>query len=322
TNNNLNYIEAGYRVFSSSMEKIWEGVVKMPYTESTMKKFGSTVSNKGDVYQLIFSKATISFEILVIKNQTEVKINKPGINTDLNVFSGFINETPTGNFSCTGLYGTGHLNNIVQGIIRFQVDTNMQTVYSTKIVFDDAFAKEIGPVKVNINASKNTDVKTKGIQYLRLFQVNECADGTSLIITEQQNFVSSSSDDIVMVKIDRRGNVSWMVKLSKSAIGLGKWGKFYTDQESIYAFFMDIATDAYGKPISYSPKELEDFVSYKINITTGDFSKQILFSAKDQNLSGLNSILDDFVAIGGKKFITTVLTKKGDQTRVLKLQVK
>jgi|GEM_PF-5485783 len=317
-------IEAGYRVFSNSMEKIWEGVIKMPYTESMMTKFGSTVSNKGEVYQLILSKATKKFEILIIKSPTDVKIGKLEISTELDVFSGFINETKTGNFSCTGLYGMGYQNSIIQGMLRFQVDAAMKTVYSTKVVFDETFIKAIGPVKVNVDASKNIEVKNRGVLYLKLFQVTECADGTSLIITEQQNFVSFSSEDIVIIKIDKTGNVSWMVKIPRSIKAIEEWGEFYIDQESIYALFMDNPKNAASteKPVSYSPVDQGDFVSYKINITTGAFSKQIVFSTKDQDVSAVNSIMDDLVAIGGRKFITTVLTKKGTQTRVLKLQVK
>jgi hypothetical protein len=323
TNNNTNHIQVGYQIFSNSMEKIWDGVVKMPYIESTMEKLGSTVSNKGDVYQLIFSKTTKKFEILAIKSQTNIKIGKTEISTDANIVSADVNETQKGNFSCTALYGGSLENREVKGILRFQVNLDLQIVYSTKIIFDDAFANEIGPAKANIDASLNSDSK-RGILYLKLLQVNEYADGTSLIINEQQSSAAIISGDIILVKIDKIGNVTWMIKIPKATGHLAEWGRFYADQESVYVFFLDSPKNAMStkKPVRHYTTDPGDLVLYKINKGTGVWAKQIVFSTKDEDVSGLNNIIDDLLMIDKKTFITIVMTKKGTQTRLLKIQVK
>jgi len=333
--NAINKDLLGYYVFSNSLKLVWGGEIEFPYTEKNMDNLGYTLSNTGIIYQLASLNEERRIELFVIKNASDLIIQKINIDFNMYFISIQLKENFLGNISCIGTYRNSISSAYppkMAGIFRFQLDKEGKVLNQTKTAFSESFIKSNIPILVNQNTSVALPDKEIGLGGLRPCSTEEFADGSALIIFESFYIINSNNyaliynyDDIVLTKLDKNGKLLWMVKIPKSQSGMAGF-KYISSEGYSYIIYYDNPVNVNLNP----KKRLENYPNgckgilmiYKINQSTGEFKRNVIFNTENINaIKGGYTELNSCIQKDNKTFITNIITK--DKTSVLiKIQTK
>ena len=321
--NSKNFIQYGLVALDADMNVLWKKEVTMPYAEDKIENMGFTIDKSGNAYILYRSKkddAQTPLEIMKVSSKEETKIQfeaggkffPRGIQ---------LQEGENNKIFIAGYYGGSVA---AQGIY-------FATLNPDKSVSNEKF-HEI-PLEI-INQNKSDDAQEKaekkeaegkdiGIDHLKLKEIKVLKDGNIVMVGEVDFVITipglnSASNyfyykEILISKIDPKGNLLWSKKLVKNQKATqsyqGKYGtgivaarldatnpykdladlsyKYITTDNSHYFLYVD-HVDNLNLPDNKYPKAhragLGGFVtSYRVDNTTGDVTKLSLFDLRDLN---------------------------------------
>lgn len=306
----LSYDILGFYVFNASLEKLWGGEVKMPYTEKEMNNIAYGVTKDGNAYMLAYINASKTFELLNITSDLKIKPNK--INLDGTFFFQELKlkETADGNLICIGFYangvdfkmnwgGSGALSLNTNGILSFTIDKTGKVISKYDLAFPIELINQYESKRAKEKNDKREGEGKAGINDLKLIDVVYGTDGSTIIIGEQQyvrNEMYGTSmrniwyyADMVATKFDSKGTVLWMKKLPKTQIGLqGKGGlsvRYIKGQGASYLLYLDNVKNANLKLEEVPEKHTDGkggyLTAYKIDDATGAIEKHSIFDITD-----------------------------------------
>lgn len=309
-----NYDVLGFFVFNATMEKLWGGEVKMPYTEKEMNNLTYGVTKDGNAFMLAYLTEGKRIELLNITNDLKVKTNKLNIPGDILFQELKLREGSDGNLNCIGYYangldykftfGGGNLSFNTNGIMAFKIDQNGKVLENFNFEFPiDLINQYESKREINKN-EKREDKGKAGIRDIKLVDLSLNQDGSTTVIGEQQYIVTTRSmvgmsagqqkntyyfGDIIAAKFDKSGKLLWMKKLPKTQVGYaGKGGmsiKYMKGVGSNYILYLDNIKNA-DISLDEVPKQHSDgaggfLTAYKIDDNTGSVEKHSIFDITD-----------------------------------------
>lgn len=309
-NDAKNYDVLGFYVFDSNFEKQWGGEVKMPYTEKDMNNIAYGVTKDGRAFMLAFINGTKQFELLNITDDLKVKPNKIDIDGKLVFQELKLVESADGNLTCIGFYangidvkvnwtGSAALSYNMNGILDFKMDQNGKVLDKYNFEFPVELINQYESKREKAKNEKREGEGKAGINDLKLIDVVLLADGSTIVVGEQQymrNELHGTSTqtiwyygDMVATKFDSKGKLQWMKKLPKTQIGFkGKGGlsvRFIKGKEASYILYLDNPKNL-NLQLSEVPAKHEDekggfLTAYKIDDATGAIEKHTVLDIKD-----------------------------------------
>ncbi len=349
-NDEVNFDILGFFVFNSTLEKVNGAEVKMPYTEKKMNNLAYTVANDGTPYMLAFINEVKAFELFSIKDAA-IKTYKLNIDATLYFQEFKMAENADGNLVCTGYYAngidarmnwTGNMSFSINtnGIFRFK--TSKAGIITEKYKYDFPIAlinQYESEYRKGVNTDRESDGKA-GINDLKMLNVIENKDGSTLILGEQiytrRELVGTTTryvyyyTDMVFTKIDKSGNLLWMIKLPKTQIGFaGRGGngvKFIQGTDAHYILFLDnkknadISKDAV--PVKRTDGDGGYLTAYKVDDVTGSVTKHQILDI--ENINGIEAYQFSTSRIfdATNKIFLVEIYKKGKEDVMIKLQLK
>jgi hypothetical protein len=264
----INKDEIGFHVFNAELEQVWASVETMPYTEKDMNNIACTITSDGKARMLALKREEKKYELITVDEGglTTAPLEMPGEVTFQNLR---LMENDEGNIVCAGFYANGI-------IFRVYVGKGMTGGYSTDgyAVFNISPSGEVVdwrigefPVEfIKLNRSsrdqKKTDKKEAkdkaGINDLTLVEFNVEKDGSMMLVGERQfitveyRYVNGKMKqkyianfrNVVLVKLDPDGELSWMKKIAKEQKGTntakgGMGIKYIRNADSHYVLYLD-----------------------------------------------------------------------------------
>jgi hypothetical protein len=314
----------GLNVFNydNGLTKLWGKEFKMPYTEKKMDELDFTVDSKGNAYILakIYKgdkkrekdkDGFVLYSIELFKcdaNNQDLAVIKVDISEK------FINEivlfeSKDNNLTLTGYYNNGKKKESgVDGVFLSQLDQQgvIKNIQSYEIPLD-IINQNISKKAVAKNTKKDEDDE-KGVQLhsLKFRWARRFPDGSMMLTGEQYRVVEKRHvdskgnvrvsyqyyyEDILAIKVDSEGKLSWMKRLPKTQTGGRGMGgmsfKYIDSHDSHYFLFLDniknlnIAADK--EPVRHVDGAGGYLTAYKINDQTGDVTKVSIFDTKNVN---------------------------------------
>ena len=308
----------GFYVFDAELQQTSGNEVKMPHTEKEMNNLAYTVDSKGNSYMMAFLREAKKFELLKISSDGKLEQFLLDINGDL-VFEKFnLTEGSDGNIMCSGFYANGYDFKISwQGSAALSFNTN--GIYSFKMapdgslsdVYDIEFPMEIIKQYLTEREQKKLKEREKkgkaGVPDLRMIEFFQQADGSSIIIGEQQyvreEMVMTSTQtvyhygSVIITKVNSDGSVAWMKKLPKNQHGvcMFSWNaayfegqmsvKYVNGNDGHYILFVDNPKNA-ELSLNQTPAGHKNgaggFISgFKINDADGSIERHTIGDLQD-----------------------------------------
>lgn len=302
----------GFHVFDATFNKIWGGEAKMPYTEKQMNNLAYAVSKDGKAFMLAAINETKEFQLLTINKDLSVTPHKMDIDGKLFFQEFKLREAADGNITCTGFYangmdvtvnwtGAGALAFNTNGILHFKMDQNGKILEKHDYEFPIALINQFESGRAQAKNAKREGEGKAGINDVKMTNLVQSEDGSTVIVGEQQyirnEFMGTKQQtvyyyaDVIVTKIDAKGNLVWMKKLPKTQVGtLGKGGmgiRFIKSKDAEYVLFLDnIKNSSIGK--DEAPAKHQDgrggyLTAFKINDATGNYDRHSLFNIEDIN---------------------------------------
>ncbi|HET6244621.1 MAG: hypothetical protein H0V01_08965 [Bacteroidetes bacterium] len=270
-NDAKNFDKIGMYVFSNNLDPIWNQEVVMPYTEKKMNNIDYSIDNKGNTYILatvfedIEPKAkknsdepNYHIELLKVNAKTQ-EMEKSVIKLN-NMFikSVWLYESPKGKMVCAGFYNKGINSKSTDGILICNIDKKGEVIDIRSYEIPVKILNMYQSAKIQKKNNKKDEKAVAEFENLKLRNVYFEDDG-SIVLVGEQHFITSHTtcnskgncrttyvyhyNDILVTKIDSKGELAWMQKLPKRQRGgNGKGGmgfKFISGDNNYNFLFLD-----------------------------------------------------------------------------------
>jgi hypothetical protein len=308
-----NFDVLGFYVFNTNtLDKIWGGEVAMPYTEKQMNNLAYSVSKDGSAYSLIYLRESKTFELLTIKPDLSVKVNKIALDANLYFQEFKLRESAEGNLSATGYYANG-LDVVVNwtgsaaasfntnGILQFKMAPDGKIIEKYTFEFPLELINQYESKRVKDKNAKREGEGKAGISDLKMTSLTLNEDGSTTVIGEQQyirnEFVGTQQKqvyyygDVIATKFDKKGTLLWQKKLPKTQVGFaGKGGmgiRYIKGKNTNYVLYLDNVKNA-SISMDEVPEKHQDgrggfLTAYKLDDATGAVTKHTLFDITNIN---------------------------------------
>jgi len=331
----INKDNYGLMVLDNKLEQIWADEVKMPYTEKEMSLLDYTIDSEGFVYLLIDKKidGNSNVEILIIKdgevekNKTEIAVENKTLVT-YGFYEGANNKLLlSGYYRNSKTWGSG-----VDGVFNFELDNSgdilNRNMYEIPVEIMKQYVSPKSQEKIDKSEGKGNDL-TMGSLRMRYLHV---ADDNSITIvgevfyivtTTTQNGTSTRYyyEDVLITKIDAKGELSWMKKLPKRQTGTNGCGiKYIRNNDNHYVIFIDniknLVPDINLEPETHRGGAGGFLMVNKIDDKTGDVVKASVFDLRDAKGHDLGQLsMDRIIDISENTFgVECYIGKKKDVT--------
>ena len=285
----------------------------MPYTEKSMNNVAYTVSSNGNAKVLTTNNKKKSYELITVNTSGELSVNDIGVSADQLVRNMKIKEDNNGNFVCGGFYANGieftfnpfsggaFIFN-ANGLMYIEFDKNGKLLKHQNIDFSEDFIQQNLSDKQK-KAVEGREKKGKaGI--LDLFVTNFIVkeDGSSYFIGERQ-YVRNEFwgpqqkqvyhfSNVIVIKVDKDGNLVWMKKLPKNQAGITGCGQmsiaYIEGKTADYVAYVDnpknIKLSAEGGvPVAHKDGLGGYLTTYKIDHATGNLEKHTICDLNNIN---------------------------------------
>ena len=338
-NDAKNNDEIGLSVFDDKLNRIWTKEVEMPYTEKKMNNIDYSIDKEGNAYIMakVFNdnstkikgkdgETNYHFELLrYFENGNKYSISSITVK-DKQISSIWMYENPNNYMICSGYYSSGKALDVTDGLFSFKVN-NKGEIYDHKAYeFPlDIINQFVSDKQMEKNAKKEEKGKVVGIEYLELKEFIIQADGSTLIVGEQ-DFVVTRTDskgntytvqhnhDILVTKLDAKGNLAWMKKLPKRQVGYGGGFNYYFENGQHYFLYIDDIANL-NLPVNQTPSFITGkgicLGAFKVADTNGEVSKLSLFDTKIVNgIKMYQFSISRIVRTGPKTFVVEAYKKK------------
>ena len=325
----LSYDEIGYYVFNDKLELLSGNVVKMPYTEKKMDNIDYSIDATGNVYTLaaVFDDdtrkrkkkdGTPNFHVEILKlpfGKDKLKIIQIDLKDKFIDRIGMF-ESSANDIICAGSYFNkikSFLNDdimAVNGVFVFKLNESGDVFDNKCFEFPIDIINQYEKKKtVRKNENKDDDEKSE-FSDLELKSLKVQDDGSIILIGEQEYIITTTTyssnggspstrtdfyfEDILIAKIDNKGELAWMKKLPKRQKGTKGIGglsyRYLKGEKDHYIIFLDNEKNI-NLPINKEPAthvdEAGGFVTaYKINDETGKVTKHSLYDLR--NVKGMD----------------------------------
>jgi len=229
----------------------------------------------------------------------------------------------------------------VNGILRFKFSLTGNIIEKNTYPFSLSLINQYESERAQrANTKEAVKVNKSAIDDLKLLHVLNDETGT-VIIGEQTYFrfqktpdgfpqIQFYKSDVVMTKIDITGKLLWMIKLPKTQIGImGTYSigmKYIPNGAYSYVVFMDnkknVDITKESTPHDYIDG-FEGYLSaYKINMSSGDYSRQTIVDIKDINGLSIHKLsVSEMVNVSDRAYLLEGEVKQKNNL-LLKLQLR
>jgi hypothetical protein len=345
-----NYDVLGFYVYNMNFEKQWGGEVKMPYTEKEMNNIAYGVMKDGSAFMIARLNDSKRFELLNITSDLKVVPNRMDISGSLVFQELRLYETADGNLECIGFYANGIDVKVswqgnatssynINGILQWKVDPKGKILEKHDYEFPIELINQYESQRSQEKNEKREGEGKAGINDLTLMDVKWLADGSTIILGEQQyirtqGFGSSRTNyyyyaDMVAAKIGADGKLQWMKKLPKTQVGVkGKGGmsvKYMKGGDASYLMYLDNPKNM-NLGINDVPAKHEDehggfLTAYKIDDATGSIEKHNITDIKDiKGTEAFQFKVSRIFDAGDKTFLLEIYIK-GKQDTMVKMEL-
>lgn len=351
-NNNKSFELIKLHVFDKDLNQTWSKEYKMMYSETKTEVIDYKVSSLGDVYILskIFhdnskkdkgrgkgGTQNYHLEVVKISKDSENSLKLDLDNKFINAANMYLNKT--GKLTITGFYTKGnikgrYIDNDTDGVFIFKFDKDDNLIYKKTHEIPTSIIKQYESdktkKKLNKKESENeAEFPNLSPQYLGINDTGITLIGEQFFQTEYKGRFRQHYHDMLITKLDNKGDLLWMKKLPKKQ----KRGKEKTLSELSFSYFLSnnyhhlIFLDNMKNinlPLNKVPHlHLGGYggylTTYKINDDNGAVKKDAIF---DTNEVGEDQIEIDYInnrliEILENEFIIEVLSKK--ENRLIKI---
>lgn len=316
-NDSRNYEEYGVHVFDENLSPVSGNMVSMPYSEKKMDLIDYTVDGDGNSYILttVFDdnsshekkdregNANYHIELFKLKvNSTKFEITTIGL-TDNFINKLWIYESPSGEMLCTGFYNNSPQLASADGIMMFKLTKDLKiTDMKTFEIPVDVLNMYVSEKTQKRNKKKDDmgDAEFDNLVFRRLV-VGE--DGSFLLIGEQYYYVTRTYtdgqghtrttttyyyNDMLVAKIDAKGNMAWIKKLPKRQTASSRGGvgfAYMFMNDSHYLVFQDNKKNKYlnenHKPEIFSDGADGVLTAFRVNDGNGEMSRISILECDD-----------------------------------------
>jgi len=244
----VNFDILGFQVFDQDMKKEWGKEVKMPYTEKDMNNLTFGVLSNGNAFMIAQKNQDKKLELFTI-TATGLKITPLDISGDYYFMKINLNEDVNGNLICAGLYsedgvdikvaiggfGSGGISYNTNGFVYFKMEPTGKVLAFKDYEFSLELIQQYVSNRIKKRAEKREDKGKAGIEDLKLVEMINQKDGSTVFICERQYARSEmwGTDtktvyhyyNIVAMKVDADGNLAWVKKIPKNQAGINGTGQ-------------------------------------------------------------------------------------------------
>ena len=346
-NDKNSFDKIGLNLYGNNLNVIFQKEIIMPYSERRMDNLDYQIDNIGNMYMLVkvfhdeSNKDKISKDNLEPNYHIELFTIKSGGDkietTKFKIENKFINKlklyyTRKGYLVCGGFYSNGKdlkrakllaqttsNNEDCDGIIVFKINSAgvIYDTYSHEIPLEVINAYEVPKTKEK-NKLKEIKEDNAKMKYLEFRDIDVLDDESIVVIGEQNYNVTSGGGmntmasnvfgNILICKIDSKGDSSWMHKIPKiqgGNIELGNMSyRYFSNLENLYLVFLDNAKNL-NLPIDKEPFGFtRDLTGVKISKKDGVLSREfILNTGEINNFSLYKFSMNRFLQISDDSFI-------------------
>ena len=305
----FNFDIIGLCLLDSNLNTVYNKEIRMPYNEKKMDNIDYLGVSNGDAFILtkvfydntrkninMLGQINYSFELLKIAKDSLSYIKMPLDISDKHLGSIRINEVDSGNILCAGYTYKGRATDNVDGAIYFKIN-NQGKVFDLKQC----------PIPISIIGQYSYDLEDERPEFeeLQLRHLVFNADGSQLLIGEKSYKVAHWGgngraayfyftyhyDDILVIKLNKEGNLEWMKKLPKKQKGMtgqgGQSFKYMSGSNCHYFLFLD---NIKNKDLSVidQPKQHVNamggyLAAYKIDDNIGEVTKEYILNTANVN---------------------------------------
>ena len=371
----------GVSVYDTTLEKIWSNEYRMPYTERRMNvlDFAVDTESKGYMLAKVFhddsnkdkkkrkdTESNYHIELFRLLNGTD-KIIKTKVELDESFINGIsLFENEQGEMICAGFYNKGIHDKTGMSLLSKEFKANSADgLFVCKLskegTLTDKKTYEI-PLDIlnqyvsNRTKKKNKKKDSKGkaeFEYLKLKDLLFNKDGSLILIGEQtytirhrtskgRVYYTFHNNDILITKINPKGDLAWMKKIPKRQKGAPKMGQVYDTSKTFQGgmSYSHFYTNGYHHliyldnvkninlsldkiPALHSDGSGGYLTSYKINDVTGDVSKGSILDTKNvkPKLAVYQFSNNRVVKTAKNEFIVEVYKKKKEDV-LIKVKIK
>lgn len=342
----------GFYVFDAAMKSVWGQEVTMPYTEKNMNNVSTAVGSNGEVKFIITNNVKKTYEVLNINTKGVITVIELGISAKQLVRNLDIKENQTGGFVCGGWYANGievtfnPFNGAqaifnANGLMFIQLDKTGKLVKHQNFEFSKEFIQQnLSQNQKEAVAAREKEGKA-GIFDLFMTNFIVKPDGSAFFVGEsmytRNEFWGPSQtlvyhfSNVVVIKVDATGKLSWMKKLPKNQAGVqgcGQMGIAYLEGlNADYVAFVDnpknIALSANGGvPAAHKDGAGGFLTTYKIDHATGALEKHTICELT--NINGTEAFQFKTIRVFKSKEDTFLFEVyiKGKKDMTVKIQLK
>ena len=221
---------------------------------------------------------------------------------------------------------------LVQILMRFKLSLDGDVIEKKQYEFPIELINQYNKgLKKSVNNYRENNGKG-GIENLKLVDLIENEDGTTLVIGEERYLESmvATANNIIMTKLDKNGNLLWMIKLPKKQSAIMDFTfsnisyKYIQIGSYYYLIFLDSNKniDVPFEKTEYYNGELDSNLSYfRVDLTTGEFSKHKIINIRDLNIESASLIRpSDLVTVSEKLYMLEILNLRLKECEMLKIQ--
>lgn len=316
-NDSKSFDKIGFLIIDADLKPVYDEIVTMPYTEKKMENLDFAVDNTGSAFVLakvykddsgrerVKGSDDSNYDIELIKYdfKTAKLTSTPVVLEGQYINKGWLQESPTGDMICSGLYTSRVNSKGADGLFYAKLgpDGKMHGLRSFEIPLE-VLNQYVSKRKRKSNDKKD-EKGTAEFEFLYLNKIVFQADGSVLLLGEQYYFEENESrmgvvtmtsythyyNSILATKISPSGRMEWMVKLPKAQQGNKKPGalsfKHIKRNDQHYFLYVDNARNL-NLPIEEAPRSHVDntfgfLTTFVVDDKTGDMSQQTILDMKD-----------------------------------------
>jgi len=338
----------GMYAFNGDMQLEWNQEVKMPYTEAKMDNLDFSIDSKGNGYILAKvykgdrpkqkdANNNPNYDIEVIRidagtadiDQTKIQVKGKFINKI------WMYEDAKGYMVCAGYYGNGKSAG-ADGVFMCKVKNDGEAYdvvsYEIPVSILNEYVSEKGQKKNEKKEAKDE----AAFNNLVMRQFVTTADGGIILIGEVYYVVTHTTskgqttytyyyEDMLMTKINSKGELEWMKKLPKKQIGsAGRGGmsfQYIEGANAHYVLFLDnvknltLTKDQY--PVAHRDGKGGFLTGFKVDDESGDVSRVSILDTRDvKGIEVFQFKVDRIVPLNDKEFAVEVYKKKKEDVMI------
>jgi len=354
TNDSKNFERFGFEVLDAvTLERQWGGEVQMPYSEEDMNYLAFTVTKNGNVHLLAYVRSVKEFQLMVFHPDLSVTTHTLDMKS-FEIESFEIQEMIDGNLLCTGYYANGidlmiAMNKIGSigfnktksfnndGIIQLKMTQEGKILDSHQYAFPIELINQNETERKQEKNNEREAVGNAGINDLKVMEIISLEDGSSIVLGEQYHYNMSSGrvkhtyGDLIVTKLDHKGQLVWMKKFAKWQVGYMFKGsmsiKTTRDKGFLTLLFVDsIRNSALTMNQAPSP-HIDGFggilTAYIVNENDGSVEKHNIMDFRNiKGMFGLQFKTKNLILISPDTFMIEGVAKEEKENAMITIKVK